>query len=103
MISVAFKLKIGGVEYVINLPAYAIPYVNLLGNKFAAVPDNFEDAKQLAEDLKTAIDELERFIQPTPNPDHWPELLFKLIIEVANEIRRAVRAAGFSAESMEAR
>ena len=98
-----FKLKIGDIEYVINLPAYAIPYVNLLGNKFAAVPDNFEDAKQLAEDLKTAIDELERFIQPTPKPDHWPELLFKLMIEVANEIRRAVKAAGFSTESMEVR
>jgi len=98
-----FKLRVGDVEYSVDLPAYAIPYVNLLGNRFAAVPDSFEDAKRLAEDLKTAMDELERFIQPTPKPDHWPELLFKLIVEVANEIRRAVRAAGFSKESMEKR
>jgi len=98
-----FKLRVGDVEYSVNLPAYAIPYVNLLGNRFAAVPDSFEDAKRLAEDLKTAMDELERFIQPAPKPDHWPELLFKLIVEVANEIRRAVRAAGFSKESMEKR
>ena len=98
-----FKLRVGDVEYSVNLPAYAIPYVNLLGNRFAAVPDSFEDAKRLAEDLKTAMDELERFIQPTPKPDHWPELLFKLIVEVANEIRRAVRAAGFSKDSMEKR
>jgi len=98
-----FKLRVGDVEYSVNLPAYAIPYVNLLGNRFAAVPDSFEDAKRLAEDLKTAMDELERFIQPTPKPDHWPELLFKLIVEVANEIRRAVKAAGFSKDSMEKR
>ena len=98
-----FKLRVGDVEYEVDLPAYAIPYVNLLGNKFAAIPANFEDAKRLSEDLKTAMDELERFIQPTPKPDHWPELLFKLIVEVANEIRRAVRAAGFSKESMEER
>ena len=98
-----FKLRVGDVEYSVNLPAYAIPYVNLLGNRFAAVPASFEDAKRLAEDLKTAMDELERFIQPAPKPDHWPELLFKLIVEVANEIRRAVRAAGFSKESMEKR
>jgi len=98
-----FKLRVGDVEYSVNLPAYAIPYVNLLGNRFAAVPDSFKDAKRLAEDLKTAMDELERFIQPTPKPDHWPELLFKLIVEVANEIRRAVKAAGFSKDSMEKR
>ena len=98
-----FKLRVGDIEYAVNLPAYAIPYVNLLGNRFAAVPDSFDEAKRLAEELKTAMEELERFIQPTPKPDHWPELLFKLIVEVANEIRRAVRAAGFSKESMEAR
>ena len=94
-----FRLRVGDIEYAVNLPAYAIPYVNLLGNRFAAVPDSFDEAKRLAEELKTAMDELERFIQPTPKPDHWPELLFKLIVEVANEIRRAVRAAGFSTES----
>ena len=34
----AFRIRIDGVEYVVDLPAYAIPYVNLLGNGLAAIP-----------------------------------------------------------------
>jgi len=99
----AFRIRIDGVEYVIDLPAYAIPYVNLLGNGLAMIPQSASSAKQVSEDLKHAMEELCKFIEPKPRQDHWLELIFKLVAEVSEEIRRAVRAAGFSTESMEAR
>jgi len=98
-----FRIRVGEVEYVVDLPAYAIPYVNLLGNGLAGNPQNLGSAKQLAEDLKTAIEELDKFITPKPREEHRFELIFKLIAEVGNEIRRAVKAAGFSTESTETR
>lgn len=99
----AFRIRIDGVEYVVDLPAYAIPYVNLLGNGLAATPQSASSAKQVSDDLKHAMEELCKFIEPKPRQDHWLELIFKLVAEVSEEIRRAVRAAGFSTESMEAR
>lgn len=98
-----FRIRVGEAEYTIDLPAYAIPYVNLLGNGLAGNPQDLRSARQLVEDLKTAIEELDKFITPKPSEEHRFELIFKLIAEVGNEIRRAVRAAGFSTESTETR
>ena len=96
-----FKIRVGEVEYVVDLPAYAIPYLNLLGNNLAGAPQTANNAKQLCEDLKFAMEELGKFIKPSPRQDHWLELVFKLLVEVGNEIKRAVRAAGFSKNSTE--
>ena len=98
-----FKIKIDDIEYRVDLPAYAIPYVNLLGNGLAEVPKTASGAKQLAEDLKAVMEELGRFIEPKPRQDHWLELIFKLVAEVGNEVKRAVRAAGFSIKRLETR
>lgn len=99
----AFRIRVGEREYLVNLPAYAIPYVNLLGNGLAGMPQSASGAKQVSEDLKAAMEELSRFIEPKPAQEDWLELIFKLVAEVSEEIRRAVRAAGFSIESVEAR
>ena len=98
-----FKIRVDEREYLVDLPAYAIPYVNLLGSGLAGVPQSISGAKQAAEDLKFAMDELSKFIEPKPAQEDWLELIFKLVAEVSKEIRRAVRAAGFSTEPMEAR
>ncbi|RLG03808.1 MAG: hypothetical protein DRN61_04185 [Thaumarchaeota archaeon] len=99
----SFKIKVGKREYSIDLPAYVIPYVNLLGSGLAGIPQTAGSAKQAAEDLKAAMEELSRFIEPKPSQEDWLELIFKLVAEVSNEIRRAVRAAGFSSEPTGAR
>ena len=99
----AFKIKIDGVEYVVDLPAYAMPYVNLLGNSLAEMPKSASTAKQLSEDLKAAMEEIARYVEPKPAEEHWLELVFKLVAELGKEVRRAVRAAGFSIESTERR
>jgi len=99
----ALKIKVGDIEYLVDLPAYLIPYLNLIGNGLAGIPQSASSAKQASEDLKTAMEELSKFIEPKPRQEHWLELVFKLIAEVSEEIRRAIRAAGFFTESMEGR
>ena len=46
----SFKIKVGKREYSIDLPAYVIPYVNLLGSGLAGIPQTAGSAKQAAED-----------------------------------------------------
>lgn len=99
----ALRIRVGEREYLASIPAYAIPYINLLGNGLAGVPQSASSAKQASEDIKIAMEEISRFIEPKPAEEDWLELIFKLVMEISNEIRRAVRAAGFSTERMEAR
>ncbi|MEM1976270.1 MAG: hypothetical protein QXX29_00015 [Nitrososphaerota archaeon] len=99
----AFRIRVGEREYLASIPAYAIPYINLLGSGLAGIPQSASSAKQASEDLRMAMEEISRFIEPKPADEDWLELIFKLIAEVSGEIRRAVRAAGFSTEHTGAR
>lgn len=93
------KINVEGVEYRVTVLPWTIPYINLIGVKMGSVPSSEREAKEISEAIKTAWEVIKKHITPEPSQEHLETLLFKLVREVAEEIRKAVRDANFTSEN----
>ena len=96
----SLKIRVGDVEYTVEVPAYMIPVVNFMAPALGKVPGTLKEAVETSKELEEALKLFaERCVSPVPRQEHLIELVFKAISHVAHEVSQAVKAANFYGET----